>query len=98
MESAFCDTSSATTSLKERGVALELAAANAETIEPTANMAIPNMLLARVLRRSSIDSFLISGTISVKKVLSASMATKAPNMEKTQNIIGLNQSFEETLL
>ena len=98
MESAFCDTSSATTSLKDRGVALELAAAKADTMEPTAKMAIPNMLLDRVFSRSSSDSCLMSGTISVRNVPSASVANRAPNIEKVQNITGLNQSLSENLL
>ena len=93
MERAFCDTSSATTNLKERGVAVELAAAKAEIMEPTANMAITNMVDESVLSKSSSDSYLMSGAMSVKKVPSANSATSAPIMESKQNINGLNQSL-----
>ena len=86
MERAFCDTSSATTNLKERGVAVELAAAKAEIMEPTANMAITNMVDESVLSKSSSDSYLMSGAMSVKKVPSANSATSAPIIESKQNI------------
>ena len=98
MERAFCDTSSATTNLKDRGVAVELAAAKADIMEPTAKMAITNMLLESVLSKSSSDSYLMSGAMTVRKVPSANSATSAPMMERMQNIKGLNQSFSESVL
>ena len=98
MDNAFCDTSSATTSLKDRGVAVELAAAKADIMEPTAKIAITNILLDRVLSKSSNDSYWMSGAISVKNVPSANVATRAPIIDSIQNINGLNQRFSESLL
>jgi hypothetical protein len=50
-------------SLKERGVAVLLAAENAETIEPTAKMEITN-ILAEMVPKVSRDSVFILGTNS----------------------------------
>ena len=56
---------------KDRGVAVELAAAKADIIEPTAKMAITSIVDESVLSKSFSESFLISGAMSVMKVPSA---------------------------
>lgn len=71
IERAFCETSSVTTILKDLGVAVLLADENAESIEATANVDITNMLADIMSRRSPIESFSISGTMSLIPIPSA---------------------------
>ena len=101
-DKAFCDKSSATISLKERGVAVTLAAENAASIAPTAKMAITSILAEIVESKFSTELFLMSGTTSAFKLLSArwakSAAKRATATESTQNISGLSHSFSESLL
>ena len=92
-DNEFLETSSVIMRLKERGVAVVLAAAKAEIIEPTVKVAITNMLEEMIFSNSVIDSVFKLGTISSKVVLSATCASSAPKIEIKQNITGLNHSF-----
>ena len=71
IERAFCETSSETIKGKDLGVALLLAAEKADSMDPTAKMAITSMLAEIVFNSTSMESSSISGTISSKKLLSA---------------------------
>ncbi len=62
VESAFCDVSLETTSGNERGVALPLADAYADTMDATAKVAITSMLAATIRRSASSESLLMSAT------------------------------------
>ncbi len=53
-------------SLKDLGVAVPLAALNADSIEPTANMAITSMLADIVFCKSSSELLSIFGAMSAK--------------------------------
>ena len=60
-DSAICETSSPRINGNERGVAELLADAYADTIEPTANVAMTSMLEAMILSNVSVDSLVIAG-------------------------------------
>ena len=79
--------------MNDLGVAVLLAAANAESIEPTVNIAITSILAEIIFNSSDNDSTLISGTSSCNRVLSASCAVNAEPIEMMQNISGLNHNF-----
>ena len=62
VDRAYCDTSSVTIILKDLGVAVLLAAENAETIDATAKIEITNMLEDKISNSPSIDFGFIMGT------------------------------------
>ena len=97
VESAYCDTSSLTTTLNDLGVAVSLAAENADSIDATANIEITNMLADIVFNKFSIDSIFMLGTIVSNLVPSASWANNAPATETKQNSKGLNHNCPRNL-
>ena len=97
-DKAFWDTSSDTISSKDLGVAEPLAAEKAESIEPTANIAITSITLEMVESKSSREPFSISGTISEIKVSSARWAINAPAIDNKQKINGLNHNLSDRRL
>tara|TARA_R110002126_G_scaffold183151_1_gene331708 strand:- start:611 stop:913 length:303 start_codon:yes stop_codon:yes gene_type:complete len=92
-DNEFLETSSVIIRLKDLGVAVVLAAANADIIEPTVKVAMTSILDEMMFNNSIIDSIFKSGTNFCKSVLSATCAKRAPKIEIKQKITGLNQSF-----
>jgi hypothetical protein len=94
---AFCDILSVTIILKDLGVAVVLAAENADNIDATANIEITNMLADIVSNKPLIDSIFMLGTIVSNLVPSALWAINAPPIESKQNSKGLNHNFSRIL-
>ncbi len=77
VDSAFWETSSATTIVNARGVAVLLAEAYAATIDATANVAITSMLDDMMDSSDSIDSGVMVGTCSPRPVPSTAWERNA---------------------
>ena len=94
---AFCEASSVTTILNDLGVAVLLAAAYADNIDPTANIEITNMLAEIVSSKPLIDSVFMPGTSVSNLVPSAWWANNATATEHKQNSKGLNHNCSRSL-
>jgi hypothetical protein len=94
---AFCDISSVTTILKDRGVAVLLAAANADNIDATANIEITNILAEIVSSKPLIDAVFMLGTSLSNLVPSALWANNATATEAKQNSKGQNHNCSRSL-
>jgi hypothetical protein len=91
IDSAFCDTSSATISGKARAVADCPVDAYADTIDATAKVATPSMLAAMISNISTTEPCAISGTFQSIGRVSASCASRTPPTDRMQAISGLTQ-------